>query len=808
MPLLSDIRLAVRSLRRRPAFAALSLTTIALAIGANVAIFSVIDAILLRPLPFIDPGRQVVIESRAPTGFLVSNSIPDIRDWRDRSEVFESYAAEAGWDFTLTGQGSPQALRGAAILGDFFGTLGLEPVAGRVITAEEAPDHPGGGAVVVLGHSFALERFGSAEGAVAQSIRLDGQPYTVVGVLPPDLGFPGPQVQVYCPMATIPDLPWTDRDAGFGTRSLARLRPGVSLEAARLDLERVGRQMASDVSPTVAQPVLQSLSHFFVGDIRGQLWILMGAVACVLLIAVTNIGSLLVARGEDRHRELAIRVALGADRGTLLRLLLTEALVLAGLGGIFGIVAARLALGGLVALLPAEMPQLLVGRIHLSGTVILVGVGLALAVGAIFGLLPALRVIGSNLTSTFRSGGRTSTGQKQRLLGGLVVIEVAVAIVLLAGGGLMIRSFSRLSQVDLGFSRAPVLSAAPQPSDARIPNRDAWYGFYHTLRERAAGLPGVRSAALALLVPLSHRSWERGIWPEGTPVEDATAQSVLFNVVSPEYFATLGVPLLRGRGFEETDRNGAPAVAVIDETMAERFWPGQDPIGKRVTLEKDSGGTAIYRTVVGVTRNVRHYEMVSPSRIQVYIPFAQTGARWGMHLRLMVTGDHPLGAVAPLRKLLTEMDPDAPLSEVTEVGTLVNAALAPSRALTGVLSLFGLTALALAALGIFGVMSFLVLRRTREIGIRMALGATQGEILRWVGRRAARLTALGFLMGLLGAFASTRLLRQVLYEVDPLDPITLATVVATLALAAVLAAWLPARRAAGVDPAIVLSEEG
>ena len=609
-------------------------------------------------------------------------------------------------------------------------------------------------------------------------------------------------------MATLPDLPWTDRDAGFGSRSLARLRPGVSLEAARLDLERVGQQMTSDVSPTVAQPVLQSLQHFYVGDIRGQLWILMGAVACVLLIAVTNIGSLLVARGEDRHRELAIRVALGADRRVLLRLLLTEALVLAGLGGIIGIVAARLAMGGLVALLPAEMPRLLVERIHLSGTVVLLGVGLALAAGAIFGLLPALRVIGSNLTTTFRAGGRTATGQKQRLLGGLVVIEVAVAIVLLAGAGLMIRSFSRLSRVDLGFSRAPVLSAAPQPSDARIPDRDRWLGFYSTLRERAAALPGVRSAALALLVPLSHRSWERGIWPEGTPVEDATAQSVLYNVVSPEYFATLGVPLLRGRGFELTDRNGAPPVAIVDETMAERFWPGQDPIGKRVTFDRDSAGVPVYRTVVGVTRNVRHYELVSPSRIQVYIPFAQTGARWGMHLRLLLTGDHPLSAVAPLRKLLTEMDPDAPLSDVTEVGALVDAALAPSRALTGVLSIFGLTALGLAALGIFGVMSYLVLRRTREIGIRMALGATRGEILRWVGRRAMRLTALGFLFGLLGAVASTRLLRQALFEVDPLDPMTLVAVVATLSLAAGLAAWLPARRASRVDPAVVLGDEG
>ncbi len=808
MPIVSEIRLAVRSLRRRPVFAAVALATIALALGANVAILSLIDAFLLRPLPFVDPDRQVVIDSRAPTGFMVSASIPNLRDWRDRSQVFEAYTGAAEWDFTLTGQGSPAALRGLAVLGDFFGSLGLKPVAGRAISAAEAPDHAGGGAVAVLGYAFAVERFGNAEAAIGQSLRLDANPYTVVGVLPRNLGYPGPDVQVYVPMATLPDLPWTDRDAGFGTQILGRLRPGVSLETARLDLERAGQQLARDVGTPVDQPVLQTLHQHYVGDLRGQLWILMGAVACVLLIAVTNIGSLLVARGEDRHRELAIRVALGADNRVLFRLLLSEALVLAGIGAMLGMLLARVAMGALIALLPAQVPQLLVTRVHLSGTVLLGGVGIAMLVGGVFGLLPALGVVSANLTGAFRSGGRTATGSKQRLLGGLVVVETALAIVLLVGAGLMIRSFARLNRVDLGFSRGQVLSAAPQPSDARIPTRDAWYSFYQNLEERAAQLPGVRSSALALLVPLAHRSWERMIWPEGTPVEDATGQSVLYNIVSPSYFPTLGVPLIRGRNFQASDRNGSPLVTIVDETMAARFWPGQDPIGKRVTFEEDSAKAPIYRTVVGVSRNVRHYRVTAPSRIQVYIPFAQTGPRFGMHLRVLVAGDHPISAVAPLRKLLAELDPDAPLSDVSEVGALVDAAMAPSRALTSVLTVFGAAALALAALGIFGVMSYLVLRRTREIGIRMALGATGGEILQWVAGRALRLALLGIGLGLVVTAASTRLLRQVLFEVDPLDPLTILAVVAVLGAAAGLAVWLPARRASRVDPVKVLGAEG
>lgn len=808
MALLSELRIAARSLRRRPAFAAVALATIALALAANVAIFSLIDAVLLQPLPFAHPERQVMIGSRAPTGFIVSTSIANLRDWRDRSRVFETWAGSAGWDFTLTGKGAPQSLDGLAVVGDFFGSLGLSLAAGRGIAATESPDHAGGSAVVVLGRAFAVATFGSAEAALGQSLTLDGRPYTVVGVLARGLGFPSPNIQVYCPMATLPDLPWDNRDAGFGTEVFARLAPGVSLATATRELDRVGEQVEHDVGRPVARPVLQSLEQYFVGDIREQLWILMGAVGCVLLIAVTNIGSLLVARGQDRHRELAVRVALGADRHRLFRLLLGEAVVLAGLGGLLGLVGARLALGGLVALLPADMPSLLVGRVHLGGTVLLASAGLTLLVGAAFGLLPAFRVLGPNLSSVFRGGGRTATGQKQGLLGALVVIEVAVAIVLLAGAGLMIRSFSRLSRVDLGFRPDHVLAAHPQPSDTRLPTRDTWYGFYAELREKAAALPGVKSAALALLVPLSHRSWERRIWPEGVPTEEATAQSVLYNVVSPEYFPTLGVPLLRGRLFQDADRNGAPPVTIIDETMVDKFWPGEDPIGKRVTFETDSAGAPIYRTVVGVVRNVRHYEVASPSRIQVYIPVAQTGARFGMPLRLLISSDRPLTAVPAIRELLGRMDPDAPLRDVNEIGELVATALAPSRTLTGVLTAFGGAALGLAALGIFGVLSYLVLRRTREIGIRMALGATNGEILRWVGRQAFRLTALGFVIGLLGAVASTRLLRGVLYQVDPLDPVTLALVVVTLGVAAALAAWLPARRASRVDPVTVLVDEG
>ena len=806
----ASLRQAVRSLLRRPGFTAVAILTTGLALGANTAIFSVVHGTLLRPLPFQAPEQLVKLEVRARTGFLVSISVPNYRSWRDRSRVFESYAGAAGWTLRLTGRGPAEILEARAVLGDLFGTLGLSAEAGRLFTAEETPDHAGGAPVVVLGHSYWQQRFGGDRAILGQTLRLGGVNYSVIGVLPPEAGFPDPGVQVYVPMATLRNLPWEDRDSGFGTEAIARLRSGVDLEGAAPDIGRVNREVASEVGKTAVQIELVGLSAWYLGDVGTRLWILMGAVGFVLLIAIANIGNLLLARGEDRQRELAVRAALGAGRGALVRLLVGEAMLLALGGALLGGVVAFTAVRAMVPLLPAEIPAVLRAQIGVNGTVLLFGSSLALLAGLLFGLIPAFRATRLRLSGVVAGGARTT--ESHRLRSALVVVEVALALVLLVSAGLMLKILDRLIHVDKGFEARNVATAAVSPAAARIPDPESWRGYYRQLLLQAEAIPGVRRAGFALLLPLSHRSWELRLHPEGVPVEAATAQSVLYNIVTPGYFATLQLPLLRGREFAPGDREGANPVAVIDETMAARFWPGQDPIGKRITFEVDgdsAGAAPVYRTVVGVVKNLRHYELLSPSRIQVYVPLDQSARRWGMGMRILLQTDRdPALVEAPLRSALAQLDRDASLWQVRSLQSYVDDATAESRAMTRVLGAFAAGALALAGLGIFGVMSYVVARRTREIGIRIALGAEGRDVLRWIGRRATRLTAAGLALGGLGSLLLTRLLRQVLFEVRPLDGPTYLWVTLVLGATALAAAWVPARRALRVDPVQVMKDEG
>ncbi len=435
------------------------------------------------------------------------------------------------------------------------------------------------------------------------------------------------------------------------------------------------------------------------------------------------------------------------------------------------------------------------------------GLGITLLTGLVFGAAPAVKLARAG-TSGSLGGTRTTERGHGRLREALVVAEVALALVLLVSAGLMIRSLDRLTNVDKGFAIENILSAALSPNYAGEPTAAEWLAFYDRLRTRAAALPGVRSAALALLLPLSERSWELLVHPEGVPVEPSKGASVLYNVVSPEYFSTLGVPILRGRGFTEADRVGSELVAIIDDTMAARFWPGQDPLGKRLTFDVDTSKVPIYRTVIGVTRNVRHYALKTPSRIQVYVPAKQTFPRWGMGLRVVLrTEGAPAQLVAPLRTLAAELAPERPLFDVKSVDEFVGAALSQNRATTRVLTGFAAAALVLAALGIFGVMSYAVARQTREIGIRMALGADASEVMRWIGRRALLLTTIGIAIGVAGTAALTQVLGTLLFEVSPLDPATFLLVALVLAGTALVAAFIPALRATRVNPVTALSAE-
>ncbi|HKE90606.1 MAG TPA: ABC transporter permease [Gemmatimonadales bacterium] len=801
-----DVAHAVRALGRRPWLAGVAIATMAIAIAANSTMFSIVSAVLLQPLPFPKPRELVTIDSRSRTGFLVSTSVPNYRDWRDRSRSFAEFGAYNGWDMTLTGAGPARVLEGRAVVGDFFGLLGLQAAVGRVLTTAETADHAGMPAVVVLGNNFWRQQFGGDASAVGRTMTLEGVPYAIIGVLPPGVGFDDAGVEIYFPMGSLPGLPWDDRDSGFGMRSFARLKPGVDIAQARSDLDRVGRDIHAS-APTAALPEIRSLTEYLVGNVEGQLRILMAAVAFVLLITVANVGNLLMARAEERQRELAVRAAIGAGRGDLARLLLVEAVVLALAGGAVGIVLAFAALQLLVPLLPTDLPALLAQRVHLDGTVLAFAVAVTVGAGILAGLGPVVRFARRGSGTALTAGARVSAGPN-RLRWSLVVLEVTLAVVVIVGAGLMVRSLNRLAVVDKGFQDTGVLTAAVG-AGSRGDSLQSWRAFYGEIRDRAASLPGVRMAALTMLVPLSQRSWEFRIHPAGVPVLDATGQSVLYNIVSPEYFTVFGIPLVRGRGFAPSDRNGAALVTIVDETLAQRFWPAVDPIGQQVTFEKDSAGAPVYRTIVGVVRNVRHYTLRAPSRIQVYVPAQQTARRYGMTLRLALKTSVPLAqVVGPLRAMVTQVSAESPVTQIETLTEYVDHALAVPRAMTRVLAAFAAIALGLAALGVFGLVSFDVSRRLREIGIRVALGASAAGVVAWVVRRALGPALVGVVAGLVAAAFLTRVLASLLFEVSPLSLPVYGIAAASLGAIAILAALLPARRATQVNPVMILKEEG
>ncbi len=541
----------------------------------------------------------------------------------------------------------------------------------------------------------------------------------------------------------------------------------------------------------------------------------MGAVAFVLLIACANVASLLLARGEGRRQEMALRMAIGAGRARIIRQLLTESTVLATGGGILGIALAVLAVRLMIPRLPDAIPSVMAERVGIDPTVLLFTLAVTLLTGVLFGLAPAVRGARSDLGQELKEGGRGGTAgrARQRLRSALVVGEVALALVLLIGAGLMIQSLSELQRVDKGFVAERVLTARVSLPISEYTDKEEAWSFYDRLHERLAALPGVEAVSLSNIVPLQGNSWEQIIVPEGVPFDQEHWESVLFHMVKPGHFETLGIELVRGRAFTEADREGSGLVCVIDETMAARFWPGEDPIGKRVafeiTEESDfDNPDPIYRTVIGVVRNVRHYELENPSRVQVYVPFNQSGRAWSTDMFVLVkTRDDPLQLTGLVREEVTALHPDVPLHAVRTMEEYVGEAMAGTRSTGTLLGLFSALALILSGIGIFGVMSFSVVQRVREIGIRMALGADSSAVLRMVSRHGLFLAAIGTGLGLAAALALTRLLSGLLYEVDPVEPATYVAFSAFLLSVAVLASYLPARRATRVDPAVVLREE-
>ena len=808
-----DLKYGLRTLLRRPTFTLIAVLTIALGIGANSAIFSVVSGVLLKPLALAEPERLVNPDVIGPTGFQISLSIPNFKDWRERNRTMASFTANRWRSTTLTGGDRPEIVVVRWILGDFFETLGVPPAIGRTISSDET--WAGAAPMAVITHGFWERRFGADPGVVGQTITLDGELFEVVGVMPASFSFPSADTEIFLPMGFFSErMCWESRGCSQGTWAIGRLEQGATIEAAQEDFDRIWRELEEETGGQVARAEFHSLMDAYVGDIRTPIMILMGAVAFVLLIACANVASLLLARGESRRREIAVRTAIGAGRGRVMRQLLTESILLALSGGIIGIGLAFVGVRLLVPAISDSVPSIMAQRIGLDTQVLFFTLAASVFAGLLFGIAPALRGSVTNLVDELREGGRggTAGASRQRLRQGLVVAQVAASLVLLIGAGLMIQSLRKLEDVDKGFNAESIFTARVSLPAVRYDEKEEAQTFFNDLLRRVQVLPGVKTASITQIIPLGQNSWEQGIIPEGMPAEPENFESVLFHMISPDHFETFGISLLRGRGFNNSDIEGRELVAIIDETMAEKFWPGEAAIGKRVTFESEQDAEdetiRIYRTVVGIAANVRHYELETPSRIQIYVPVAQSGQAWTRSMHIVAkTRNDPMMLAEPVRREVASLDPDLPLAQVQTMESYVDDALAPTRVIGGLLTVFSIMALILSAIGIFGVMSFSVVQRLREIGIRMALGARGGDVVRMISGQGLLVTLTGVAIGLFAAVALTRLMGSILYEVDPVEPVTFAGVAVFLVAISMLATYLPARRATRVDPSRVLREE-
>jgi predicted permease len=800
---------AARSLRRTPTLTAAVIVTLALCIGATTAIFSVIYAVLFRPLPFADPGGILVVRETWK-GLQGSMSAGNWWDTKRTDRMFQHLVPMNAASVNLAGTETPENVTGARVGADFFALLGVKPALGRAFLPEE--DRPGADGVVVLSDGLWRRRFGADPAVVGRDVRIDGLPHRVIGVMPRTLDYTLYNEELWLPTAFTPErLAEHDEHYLF---VLGRLKPGVTLREAQASLDGIGRWLVEQFPKEnhdrglAAAPLMEEL----VRDYRPRLFVLFGAAAFVLLIACANIANLLLARATSRSRETAIRAAIGAGRGHILRQALAESLVLAVGGGVLGIAAAYWGVAGLIALGPAEVPRLALARVDapVLGFAMLV----TLVAGLVSGVAPALRMAGQFPHEALKEGGRTggAGGRRDRLRSVLVVAEIALALVLLTGAGLMIRSAVALNAVDPGFDPRGVTIAHVSLPVAGYETTGQVEQVFARIAERLGQTPGVVAAGLVSSAPFEGGG-DNGLVPEGRPLDISSAIQSDLRLVSPGYFQAMGIRLGRGRLFTADDRAGATRVMVVNETLARQAWPGQDPIGKRIACcEMGENGDPMWKTVVGVVADVRAHGLGEELRPEFYLPMAQSPvAAWNwidrtMTLAVRSPGDAATVAGA-IRDGVWSVDRSLPVYDVGTMDELRVESIAATRFSTMLLTAFGGLALLLAAVGVYGVISYGVTQRTQEIGIRVALGADNRRVLGLVVGQAAALTGAGLLLGLTGALGLSSVIAGLLFQVSPTDPPTLAAGIVLLSLVALLAAVVPARRAARVDPAVALRAE-
>lgn len=797
--LIGDVKYGVRILARSRVFTAIAVLALALGIGANTAVFSAIDAVLLRPLPYRDPARLALVwEDASHAGFPKNTPAPaNYVDWKKQNQVFTDMAALQGLAANLTGDGPPELVRGNRVTPEFFDVLGVPAALGRTL---DAKDDLSGENVMVIGHGLWQRRFGGDRGIVGRTVRVNDEPYTVVGVMPRGFRFPTPRTEVWTPARFTPEV-LARRGSHFLT-VVARLKPGVTWERAKSDMRAIAQRLQTDYPGTNERVgvVVEPLAEAAVENSRTGLLVLMAGAGFVLLIACANVANLLLAKAAARRRELAVRAALGAGRGRLLGQLITESVLLAAAGGLTGIALAHWG----VKLLDRLAQDRLDAPLGLNAQVLLFSLAVSIVTGLLFGMLPALQASRLDLNDALKQGGRANAGGRRTTSRDLLVIaEVAMALVLVAGAGLMLRTLAQLRGVDVGFRPEGLLTMRtnlpfPKYRDPQLRQRRR-----DAVLEEVRSLPGVRLAAFTSNLPFTALGNTNSFQIEGQPRRPDESYDALYRIVTTDYLKLLGVRLLEGRLFGPEDRAGTTRVVVINDTLARHFFPGEHAVGKRMRID----GPELY-TIIGVIADVRERGINPSPKNATYLLSPQTPQAWNDPQQLVVRADgDPLALAGAVRAAVWHSDKDLPVLEVRPMTDIVENDFASRRQQMRLLLAFAALALTLAALGIYGVLSYLVVQQTREIGVRMALGARAGDIVRQVAAKGALLTGTGLAAGAVIALATTRAMRSMLYGVAPSDPATFAAVIAILAAIGVAACAAPAFRAARVDPMIALRDE-